>query len=309
MDLTAVDFNLLVALQALIESSSVTHAATKIGLSQPAMSRTLSRLRELLSDPILIRGPQGMALTARARSLAVPLEKLLGEIQETLEPRPPFDPARITETFSLCVPDAGQILLIPALLARLHREAPEVNFNIIYQDIGSAQRAALEAGEIDLGVDSARKLPAGFRSDSLFDANYACIARTHHPGIGKRLTLTKFLTLGHIALRHQSASAESDIDEMLAKTSAQRRIVLSVPSYLSIPWLVADSDCVATVPRLLVEMFAKHFPVKGYDPPIPVKPLPVSLIWHERTHHDPKHQWLRRTVARLLRDAAAAASH
>lgn len=307
MDLAAVDLNLLVALEALIEESNVTRAATKVGLSQPAMSRALRRLRDLLSDPILVRGPRGMAPTARARSLAMPLRQLLDQIRDTLEPRKPFDPTGVTDTFTFSFPDAGQILLIPTLLQRLKQAAPNVNLNVIYQDLGGAQYGALESGEIDLGLDSTRKVPAGFRAEHLFDADYACIARKHHPLIGRRLTLRQFLTLGHIALRVESVSAEPDIDEILAKQPAKRSVVLSVPSYLSIPWLVADSDYIATVPRLLVRTFAEHFPIAWYDPPIPVRPLPVALIWHERTQHDRKYEWLRHAVATLFREVADAA--
>lgn len=301
MNLASVDLNLLVALEALIEAANVTHAAATVGLSQPAMSRTLRRLRALMNDPILMQTRHGMVPTPRARSLALPLRRALEQIRETLEPRQPFDPMAATDTFTLSWPDAGQIVLLPPLLQRLKREAPRVNLNIIYRDPDGGQYEALEAGEIDLGVEISRQVPLGFYTEQILDTDYICIARKHHPAIGKRLTLKQFLALGHIGLS-PAGTAEPDIDGILAPRSATRRIALTVPSYLPIPWLVANSDLIATLPGLAVDMIAKHFPIRRYLPPIPIKPLPVSIIWHERTHHDPKYQWLRKTVVKISQE-------
>lgn len=306
MNLAAVDLNLLKALAALIDEANVTRAANKLGWPRPAMSRALHRLRDLIHDPILWRTQHGMVLTPRARSLALPLRRMLDQIRDMLEPGQPFDPKAATETFTLSLPDAGQILVAPALLRHLKREAPQVRINTIYRFAGNAQYGALESGEVDVGIEASRKLPTGFHAAHLFDADYRCIARTDHPSIGKRLTLKTFLELGHIALRIESTSAEPDIDDVLAKQSRTRRVVLSVPSYLPVPWLIANSDLIATVPRPLVDMIVGRFAVKGHNLPVPIKPLPVSIIWHDRTHDDPKQQWLRKTVLELFRAPGSA---
>ena len=309
MNLAAIDLNLLVALEALIDESNVTRAAARVGLSQPVMSRALARLRELLDDPILLRTRHGMVRTARARSLALPLRRILDQIRDTLEPRQPFDPQVATETFTFTIPDAGQLMLIPALLGRLKQEAPLTKIKIRHQYPDQAQYEALESGEIDLGIELSRPLPFGFHAQHLFDVYYICIARTGHPAIGKRLTLKKFLELGHIGLGTHLPSTETDIDEILSRRSAVRRVVLTVPYYLPVPWLVAYSDLIATVPNLVVHVIGDRLPITCHKVPMPTKTLPVSIVWHERTHHEPKYQWLRNIIAQLFREAAEAARH
>ena len=308
MNLAGINLNLLVALEMLIEEANVTRAAEKFGLSQPAMSRTLRRLRALLGDPILMNTRHGLVPTPRARQVMPAVRRALELIRDTIEPRQPYDPLGATDTFNISWADVGQSVSLPSLLKRLKQEAPQVSFNFTFygRDFTfygreGRQYEALESGDIDLAVEASRDVPLGFHAEHLLDMKYACVARQDHPRIGKQLTLKKFLELGHIRLPPYG-TVERQIDEILAQQSAQRRIMLTVPSYLPIPWLIVDSDLIATMPTLGIDMIVKYFPIKCYDPPIPLRPRPISIIWHECTHHEARYQWLRQTMLNIYRE-------
>jgi len=294
MSLAGVDLNLLVVLDALLTESSVTLAARRVGLSQSATSHALGRLRRLLDDPVLVRTPQGMALTPRAVGLAAPVRSALEQLEHSLTPPSPFDPSQSTQGFNLLLEDAGQVGLLPLLAERFKTEAPGVDLRI-HPAAARSPTDAVSAGTVDLALAVSPEPTEGIHAEVVFTTPYVSIVRADHPEVGKRLTLKRFGELGHIVIAGPG-SVDPEIDRVLAASSRPRRVALSVPSLLPIPWLVARSDLIATVPTLLLGLDHERFPLARHTPPIPIDTTTGSLLWHERTHHDAAHRWLRSVV-------------
>ena len=291
MSLAGIDLNLLVVLDALLRESSVTQAAKQVGLSQSATSHALGRLRRLLGDPVLVRTPQGMTPTPRAIALAEPIRSALEQLEQSLAPPRPFDPSQSSHGFDLALEDAGQVGLLPLLAERLEVEAPGVDLRIHAASAGSPVDG-VAAGTVDLALAVSPELMEGLYAELVFTTPYVSIVRADHPEVGRRLSLKRFSELGHIVLAGPG-SVESEIDRALAAASHSRRAALTLPSLLPIPWLVARSDLVATVPALLLGLDRERLPIARYTPPIPIDSATGSLVWHERTHHDAAHRWLR----------------
>lgn len=294
MSLAGVDLNLLWVLDALLRESSVTRAAKRVGLSQSATSHALGRLRRLLDDPLLVRTPRGMALTPRAAGLASPVRSALEQLEQSLAPPRPFDPSESTHRFDLLLEDAGQVGLLPILAERFRMEAPGVDLRIHPAATGSPADA-VAVGSVDLALAVSPEPTEGIHAEVVFRTPYVSILRSDSPGAGKRLTLKRFSELGHIVLAGPG-SVDPLIDRALAASSRSRRAALTVPSLLPIPWLVARSDLIATVPALLLGLEREHLALTRYRPPIPIESTTGSLVWHERTHLDAAHQWLRGVV-------------
>ena len=310
MSLAGVDLNLLVVLDALLRESSVTRAAKRVGLSQSATSHALARLRLLLDDPVLVRTPHGMKPTPRAASLAAPVQRALEQLEQSLAPPLPFDPGRSTQGFTLSLEDAGQVGLLPLLAERLKTEAPGVDLRV-HSASASSPTEALAAGSVDLALAVSPEPSEGFHAEVVFTTPFVSILRADHPEVGKRLSLKRFSELGHIVLGGPG-SVDPEIDRLLAASARPgkgspraRRAALTVPSLLPIPWLVARSDLVATVPALLLGLDREHLPLARHTPPVPIEPTTGSLVWHERTHHDPAHRWLRQVVKEACGELSA----
>jgi len=294
MSLAGVDLNLLVVLDALLRESSVTLAAKRVGLSQSATSHALGRLRRLLDDPVLVRTPRGMAMTPRAIALAAPVRSALEQLEHSLAPPSPFDPGESAHSFNLLLEDAGQVGLLPLLAERFKTEAPGVDLRIHPAAAGSPTKA-VAAGSVDLALAVSPEPTEGIHTEVVFTTPYVSIVRADHPEVGKRLTLKRFGELGHIVIAGPG-SVDPEIDRALAVSSRSRRAALAVPSLLPIPWLVARSDLIATVPALLLGLDHERLPLAQHTPPIPIDATTGSLLWHERTHHDAAHRWLRDVV-------------
>lgn len=303
MSLSGLDLNLVVVLDALLRESSVTRAANRLGLSQSATSHALARLRSLLDDPVLVRTPRGMAPTARTRDLALPVRRALEELEQALAPPRPFDPRHSTQSFTLALEDAGQVGLLPILAERLKSEAPGLSLRV---RPGGAELPAegLADGSIDLALAVSPEPTAGLHAEVVFATSHVSITRADHPEIGKRLTPKRFAALDHVILAGPG-SVDPEIDRALASAGRTRRVAVTVPSLLPIPWLVARSDLVATVPALLLGLDRGRLPLARHKPPIPIEPTTGSLVWHERTHHDPAQVWLRDMLHRACRELAA----
>jgi DNA-binding transcriptional LysR family regulator len=295
------DLNLLLSLHALIEEASVSRAAARVGITQPAMSRALGRLREHLGDAILVRTGRGMRLTPRAASLAVSLRALLTELDALVGARPSFDPASARRTFEVATADYGAAVLLPPLLDRLARVAPGVGVRIhpVPEDLAPA----LEAGRFDVAVIPRRDDAPGMIWTRLFAERFVCLARRGHPRIGRRLSLDVFCELGHVVVA-PTGRPGSAVDELLARRGRARRIAAQVPSFLVAPLLVAGSDLIVTTPARIADRFGE-LGLSTHPPPIEVPGFTIAVGWHERFRAEPGHAWFRGVVAdvgRALRD-------
>jgi len=304
VSLAGLDLNLLVVLDALLQESNVTRAGRRVGLSQSATSHALARLRRLLGDPLLVRTPGGMAPTPRALALATPIRSALAQLERSLGPPIPFDPARSTRGFTLALEDAGQVGLLPLVTERLKSEAPGVRLRV--QPVGTEKPLeGLAEGSVDLALTVSPKPREGFHAQIVFSTPYVSIIRSEHPQIGKRLSLERFSGLGHIVFGG-AGSVDPEIDRLLEARSRPRRVALEVPSLLPIPDLVARSDLVATLPALVLGLPRERLPLRRYTPPVPLAATSGSLVWHERTQHDAAHVWLRGVVEAACRELGSA---
>jgi len=285
------DLNLLRTFDAVLRDGSVTAAGERLGLSQPAMSNALSRLRRLLDDPLFVRTPSGMRPTPFAQRLAAPVRQALDLIQTTLAQQAAFDPRTSQRSFRMQLSDVGEIVFLPALLERLEREAPGVQIDTeqLPQDEVSD---ALAAGEIDLAVGFLPGLSAGVVSKRLFRDRYVCVVRADHPRIGSRITLAQFLAASHLLVSARG-SAHEIVEQTLRNKGLARRIALRVPHFTVVPMILARTDHMVIVPEGLMRAISRFGRFKSLKPPVDIPALDVKVHWHERFDQDPGIAWLR----------------
>lgn len=300
MDLAGVDLNLLVVFDALMAERHVTRAGERIGLSQPAVSAALNRLRHLLRDDLFIRRADQMQPTRRAQELAVPLRQALIQIQTALEPQM-FDPAIARRTFKLATNDFAASILLPSLSTKLSLEAPNVDLRLIYADDAWGMKL-LEEDVIDLAIAPFESPQPQFERQHLLDpGGFLCVMRKGHPLADKPLTVESFAVTPQLLIS-RTGDASGFVDEILAEVGLKRRVAFTVPSFLLAPIVLAQTDYIAVLPRQLVEMFQQMTDLIAYEPPFPQRKFPLGMLWHQRLSKDPGHLWLRNT----LKEVAAA---
>lgn len=288
----SVDLNLLVALEALLEERNVTRAAARLGMSQPAASRALGRLRALFSDALLVDGPGGYVLSARAGEIRPALRRTLAGIGEMLEASP-FDPAGATGRIRLLMPDLHAAVLGPPLLARLAVEAPRLDVDILAP--GPAVIEALERDAVDAVVGVIDEVRTGVRRRGLFNEGFVTLMRSDHPAAGRKLTLARYLRLDHIVVS-VTGVGPAPVDEMLAAMGRKRRVKVSVPNFFAAVEIAARSDLVMTLPESLARTAAGIGRFLALPPPVDPGPFTLSLVWHARHQDAPRHIWLRRMI-------------
>jgi len=301
MNLASVDLNLLVAFDALLTERNVTRAGAAVGLSQPAMSNALSRLRALFDDPLFVRNAGRMEPTARAATLAEPVRSALLQLQAALEAAGPFDPATARRRFVLASADYTELLLLPPLVARLRAAAPHID--IAFREANRLNaRAVLEAGEADLVLVPFTEGLTDLRSAAVLREGFVTIARRGHPAFGKRLTLKRFLELPHVLVSVEGEGT-SLLDNVLAARGLKRRIAVSVPHFTAAPFVVATSDAIATVPARVAQRLARVTGLAIHNPPLTIEGFTLHAIWHRRHDADPAHRWLRDQIMQAARNA------
>lgn len=294
MNLAKTDLNLLVVLDALLAEQSVTRAAGRVGLSQPAMSNALGRLRQLLGDQLLMRTPAGMVPTERAKSLSGPVRRTLREIEAMFGPVPEFVPKNAKHTFRIATVDYAEFVLLPPLLSQLAKSAPLVDIEI--WPLGeSYPEDALQSGQLDLAIGFAHRIPERLRRQKLFDDGFLCAVRKGHPEVGHRLTLRQYTELPHILISQRGAVA-GVVDHALEIKGLKRRVALTVPHFLMAPFVVSQCDFILTLAERIATKFAGLLPLKLLKPPIRLPRFGVVMVWHERTEHEPAQQWLRQML-------------
>jgi DNA-binding transcriptional LysR family regulator len=299
LDLAAIDLNALVVLDALLAERHVTRAAAKVGLSQSAVSHALARLRALLGDPLLVRGPRGaLVATPRAEAIAPALRQALDGVRTAIRGEPRFDPATVRRSFRIGTGDYAELILLPRLVARLAREAPGVDLWVV--PVPDDTAAALAAGAIDLaiGVWGAPSWPAGLYQRGLFDEDFRCVVRAGHPATAQRLTLARFCELDHLLVAPRGTPGGT-VDNQLAALGRTRRVAVRVPHFLIAPHVIAASDLVVTIATRLARLYAEPLGLELIAPPLDLPPFTVSMVWHERAHHDPGHRWLRERLVEV----------
>ncbi len=287
-DIKTLDLNLLKALDALLDERNVTRAAAKLGVTQPAMSGMLTRLRETFGDPLFARAQRGIVPTQRALDLAKPLKQVLGEVGALLQP-PHFDPASAEFTLTIAATDYAQGVIAVPFLSALKMRAPRIRVAFVPVEGGDLQ-TRLGRGEIDLALVIPETAPPDLHARRLFDERYVCVMRRNHPATKTRLTLNRFCALDHALVSYYGGGFSGVTDEALAKLGKQRRVSLSVKSFLVLPSILRASDLVAVAPQRLV---ANQPGLTLVKPPLEIPGFTKIAAWHERSHRDPAQRWLR----------------
>ena len=294
-NLDGVDLNLLRVLDALLTTRHVTRAAERLGLSQPAASHALARLRALLDDPLFVRTPTGLTPTPRAAQLADPLRAALAALEAAVLGGAAFDPATARRTFTVATTDYGSFVMVPPLLERLRRDAPGVDLWVRNTQPDAFEQLALGDADLAVGPLSPAAARASIHARLLYEERFVCMVRKGHPAVRRGLDLATLAALSHVLVAPRGAPG-GVVDEVLAKHGLARRVALAVPHFLMAPHVVAGSDLVVTIGARVAAAFVELLPLQVFEPPVPVPGFKVSLAWHARTHHDPAHQWLRAAI-------------
>ena len=290
MDIRAVDLNLLKAFDALIRERAVTRAAGRIGLSQPAMSHALSRLRDLFADDLFVRTPNRMEPTARAREIAPLVSAAIEHIEAALNLGVGFDPAKSAGIFTAGMAEYAEVALVGRLAESFAREATKATLRLTPLT-GAEAVEQLDSGAIDVAVSHLRALPAHLDSIVLLRDPFVLIARRGHPVATQSLPIDAYAGLNH-ALVSPRGDTTGAVDRALADFGLKRRIALLVATYLALPAALAASDLVATVPRRTARQIAAIAEIEIMPLPIDLS-VPVSMAWHRRAASEPAQLWFR----------------
>jgi DNA-binding transcriptional LysR family regulator len=298
MDIRAVDLNLLKAFDALTTERAVTRAGDRIGLSQPAMSHALSRLRDLFADDLFVRTPTGMEPTARAREIAPLVAAAIEHIEAALNLGIGFDPAKSGGIFTAGMAEYAEVALVGRLAAAFADQAPRATLRLTPLT-GAAAAEQLDRGMIDVAVAHLNTLPAHIESMLLLRDPFVVVARRGHPIAGQQLSVEAYAALNHILVSPRGNTSGA-LDRILVDFGLRRRIALLVATYLALPVALAASDLVATVPSRTARQIAATAEIEIMPLPLDFS-MTVTMAWHRRAASEPAQAWFRS----LLIDAAS----
>lgn len=293
--LSGLNLNALVALDALLSERNVTRAAKRIGITQPAMSQSLARLRELFDDPLLVRKGRTMVLTPRAEAMLLPLSDALLSVERALQLGMGFDAATSTRIFKVALTDLGVTMVLPPVLKVIESHAPGIRVQVEpLSDVNLSDK--LSSGEVDLVMAVYLGSSGGLRTETLLEEDYVCLIRRGHSlARRKRLRLEDYEAYGHVAY-----TPVGFVPRPMAKTassvSSGAGIRVSVPYLLALPDVIRRTELVATVPRSLLSAPIDLSGVVTVEAPAELPKVEHSQWWHPRFDLDPAHQWLRERV-------------
>lgn len=291
------DLQWLAVFDEVYHSGSVSRAAERLGIAQATASIALNKLRAHFGDRLFSRTSHGMAPTPFAKQIEPELREVLARLEKARSSRSPFMPADTQREFRICMSDISEVVLLPALLNHLHRRAPQLRVQA--ENISPDSPRRLEGGEVDLAVGFMPHLEAGFYQQVLFMQDFVCLAAADHPRVGARIGQRTFVAEGHIVVT-TPGTGHAIVDKVLARQGVERRVVLRLPSFLGVARIVAQTELLVIVPRLLGDAFASQERVKLLAPPIALPTYAVKQHWHERVHAEPGNAWLRQTMAQLF---------
>jgi DNA-binding transcriptional LysR family regulator len=304
MHLRSVDLNLLVALEALLEERHVSRAALRVGLTQPAMSNALSRLRATFGDELLVRTPRGMEPTARGAELAGQVRQVLRHVERVLTSNVAFEPARCERRFVLRMSDLLSRLFLPGIARAVLREAPLAVIEVVH--LSPAQTVeALETDGCDLAFSMGLTHGSSIVRQPLLPDRMICLMRQQHPAARGRFDLDRLLGLQHLRVSISPVDSRF-VDDALARLGHRRRVSANVPHWLVVPEVLLTTDLVAVMPERLADVLAQTR--NGFarrDLPLPDTSFEWTLYWHRRHDGSSQHKWLRGIVSESIRGAGA----
>lgn len=291
------DTRLLQVFDEIYKTRSVSRAAEQLDLGQSIVSLDLGKLRRHFGDPLFVRTSTGMDPTPLGEELVHPIRHAIEALEIALQHRSSFDAAKVQRVFRIAMTDISQIVLLPRLWERLHKIAPGIQVEVVNLSLETPHM--LEIGTADLAIGFIPQLDAGFYKQKLFDQKYVCLSSVDHPRIRDKLSLAQFKTEQH-AIVVSPGTGHRYLDSELLRQNIQRKIVLQVPNFLGLAFVVEYTDLIVTVPSRLAEMLSKHGRFRIHRAPFDNIDFTVNQFWHERFHRDLGNLWLRSLVWELL---------
>ncbi len=305
MELKDIDLNQLVLFQQLMLQGSVSKVADHLGLTQPAVSNTLAKLRRQFGDDLFVRTPKGMLPTPFAEQLAAPIGQALSLIHSGLNPQRSFNAASVQRSVTIGMTDIGEIIFLPALVEYLLREAPGISLSTV-RTTAANLREDMESGKVDLAIGPLPQLKAGFFQRRLFSQRYVCLFKKGHALDRPRLTLAGFKAAQHLVIV-SAGTGHGKVDDSIRRAGIERKVRLTIPHYVSVGSLLGQSDMVATVTERLAQSLVEPFDLTYRPLPIALPEIAINLFWHAKVHRSPAHQWLRAAVIDLFGEGSTTA--
>lgn len=309
MNISRVDLNLLVYFDVLLRELNVTRAADQLGISQPAMSNGLKRLRGLFNDPLLIRTSKGMTPTERASALKPVIRELLVGLEKAIEPKAEFNPFESEQVFRIMASDYAEATLIPLLIARLRNEAPKVILDIMTpSDVNFPD---VEQGRVDMVINRFDSIPQSFHQKVLWKDSFSCLINRNHDVL-KHFSLASYLDAHHVWVSKTGmgigVGMDPDdvqrlgwVDEALAKIGAKRRITVFTRHYQAASSLAERQDLIATVPSKMARLQQDNPRVSIVPPPFDIPIIELTMAWGPLLQHNPAHKWMRELITQTAK--------
>lgn len=292
---TRLNVTLMTTFVTLLAERSVSRAAKRLDLAQPTVSKQLNTLRAIFDDPLFIRSGSEMAATHRGREIGHQLRQVLS-ILETLEPNTgEFDPAAAQSHFVIATSDYGSYVILPHLITFLRQYAPGVTLTVKAISDKTVEDV-LMSGEADLCLASDPAPAHSIRKLKLFDDEYVCVCRADQCAQGSELTLERFLAFDHLSVRRQSGGSAGVVESFLAQRDMARKVVMSVPSMLTAPHVLAHTDLVLTTTRRLANLLCTGSSLSIHRHPLALREFAFYQLWHERNTESTGHTWLRNVI-------------
>ena len=291
------DFALLLIFRELVRHRRTTVAAERLGLSQPAISHALSRLRDILGDPLFLRLPNGLQPTRVALALAPKIEAMIDLARQAVGHKSSFDPTRSERIFRIAANDFVASLLAPALADDMQHVAPGIRFAVSFL-VGVSALDALRSDAVDLAVGRFSSLSDSYQSTVLGQESYLVVAREDHPALRDGLTLAIYLSLDHVLVSFKG-DTRGTVDHALARLGKTRRVAASVPMFMTALTILSRSDMIGTVPSRLARRYASTFGLQLYEPPMAIEPFTTLAVRHARAGADVGLNWLSTRLAEL----------
>jgi DNA-binding transcriptional LysR family regulator len=306
MELHELDLNLLVVFNQLLVERRVSKVADNLGVSQPAVSNSLAKLRKLLGDELFLRTPKGMEPTPYADQLAESVSYALSMIHSGVNQRTSFEPSTAQRSFTIGMTDIGEIYFLPALIERLRRDAPGVTLSTVRNTTVNV-RDELEAGKVDIALGLLPHLKAGFFQRRLFMQRYVCLMRRGHRLDKRKISPAEFSAAEHLVVV-SAGTGHGKVDELLQRSGIERTVRLTVPHYVSVGHILQGSDLIATVPERLADRLLGPFGLAKVAHPAKLPEIAINVFWHAKYHRSPANRWMRGILFELFSDGKSGAS-
>jgi DNA-binding transcriptional LysR family regulator len=300
MHIEDLEFGEIRLLAALSQLRKLGAAAARLGISQSAASHALARLRSRTADPLFVRGSSGFYPTPYGERLSIAAQRALNILLDGLASNAPFEPMSTTRRFDVYLSDVGQMVFLPKLLTVMTEQAPQARLRVCPVPLDQPGMA-LASGEVDLAVGFFRNLTSGFRQSMLFRERYVCVVRADHANFRSGMSKEGFAKSPR-ALADASGMGHAVVEEELKKQGLLAAPRLTVPQFMVLPMVIANSDLLVIMPSRLAKAFAQLVSIKILQPPVSLPPYDIKMYWHERFDRDPSSRWFRGMLVQLFRE-------